>query len=94
MRFRRSKAHRGASCRDVAVVLQLYLDGYTDPSTTARVAQHLDDCRRCGMDRDVYVALKRALARRAVLDDEILARLRAFGEDLATGDAPEEAGHT
>jgi predicted anti-sigma-YlaC factor YlaD len=88
------RQRRGVSCRDVAVVLQLYLDGHTDPVTTARVTQHLDGCRRCGMDRDVYVALKRALARRAELDGETVSRLRAFGESLTAGGAIGEAGRS
>jgi anti-sigma factor (TIGR02949 family) len=87
-----SRRQRRASCRDVAKVLQLYLDGQTDPTTAARVRQHLDGCRRCGMDRDVYLALKRSLRRRAELDGNTITRIRAFGERLSSSGPAEEVG--
>lgn len=85
-RWLRRRAHRPLSCRQVGKVLQSYLDGAVDDLTTRRVAHHLEDCRRCGLEVEVYLAIKASLARS---EDEIppdtLDRLRAFGQDLAGG---------
>jgi anti-sigma factor RsiW len=72
-----------ASCREVAHVLQAYLDGQVDEVTARRVAVHLDACRRCGFEARTYLELKAALARHADrLDDDAVTRLRTFGEQL------------
>jgi anti-sigma factor (TIGR02949 family) len=78
-----------ASCRQVIRVLQAYLDGQTDEVTARRVANHLDACRRCGLEASTYQEIKAALARNATpLDPASLERLRTFGAALtATGDA-------
>lgn len=73
---------RPLPCHEVAAVLQTYVDGEADPSTTKRVRRHLRDCRRCGLERDVYLALKASLARRGDLDGDVLDRLRAFAANL------------
>lgn len=75
------------SCRQVAEVLQTYLDAELDEQTVRKVAAHLDDCRRCGLEAETYEALKVSLGRgRSGLTQEPVARLRAFGENLARGD--------
>jgi anti-sigma factor RsiW len=78
------------SCHQVGEVLQTYLDDELDAAAARKVAAHLEDCRRCGMEADVYEALKASLQRgpigQAALADEPVARLRAFGERLARGD--------
>ena len=66
-------------------VLQSYLDGEADPETTAMVAEHLEECRRCGLEASTYQAIKSALVASAVeleVDPEALARLRRFAEGL------------
>ena len=76
-----------ASCMEVMRVLQSYLDGHTDEVTTRRVANHLDACRRCGLEAATYREIKAALERRsAQLDPGALERLRTFGAHLAEGD--------
>ena len=73
-----------ASCMQVMRVLQSYLDGQTDQFTARRVANHLDACRRCGLEASTYREIKAALARQAVpVDETSLQRLRAFGSSLA-----------
>ena len=52
------------SCAEVAEVMQQYLDDESDDVTAGRVAAHLDDCERCGVEPDVYRDIKAALARR------------------------------
>lgn len=90
-------ADRPLTCREVGKLLQRYLDGHTDGHTTARVAEHLEDCRRCGLEANIYREIKTSLARQApTLPEATLARLRHFGERLATeGDAtdPSTNGH-
>lgn len=77
-------------CAKVNRVLQSYLDGETDETTARRVAAHLEECRRCGLEASVYREIHNALARRAKPDTEAVERLRAFGESLASDPA---AGH-
>ncbi|MGH3264491.1 MAG: anti-sigma factor family protein [Trebonia sp.] len=72
-----------ASCREVGRGLQAYLDGHTDELTARRIARHLERCRRCGMEADIYAAIKTALVRqRHALDPAAVARLRDFGAHL------------
>jgi anti-sigma factor RsiW len=69
---------------EVAVVLQSYLDGEIDDLVAHLVSEHLEMCRRCGLEADTYLAIKDAIARRATpVDGDTVDRLRAFGEQLA-----------
>jgi anti-sigma factor RsiW len=79
----------GASCMQVARTLQRYLDGDLDEPTRARVAGHLDVCRRCGLDAKAYRDIKTALAERGEdLPEEPMERLRAFAAELSSGNSP------
>ena len=81
----------GARCIEVGRVIQSYLDGALDADATAKVAQHLDACRRCGLTADDYRRLKSALNEAATpLPAEPLQRLRAFAADLAANDLRHE----
>ncbi|MEU3177256.1 zf-HC2 domain-containing protein [Streptomyces albidoflavus] len=79
----------------VARLLQSYLDGETDEASARRVAAHLEDCRRCGLEASVYQEIRSALARRTEPDSQTVERLHAFGtsllSDLPPGD--DDAGH-
>jgi anti-sigma factor RsiW len=90
--LRRSRvADRPLSCREVGKVLQRYLDGHVDDLTADKVAQHLEDCRRCGLELTVYEEIKASLARQSpVLSDAAVLRLRRFGEQLLGGDREPE----
>lgn len=75
-------------CREVAQVLQSYLDGELPPSKTHLVARHLEHCERCGIEADVYEEVKRSLAALATpVDRGAVQRLRLFARDLAEGEA-------
>ncbi len=74
------------SCHQVGKVLQTYLDNELDADARQKVASHLDDCRRCGLEADTYEALKESLQRSPILDEGPVARLRDFGERLARGE--------
>ncbi|MEV0961796.1 MULTISPECIES: anti-sigma factor [unclassified Streptomyces] len=80
--WRRSAGERRMNCLQVARLLQSYLDGETDEVTARRVAAHLEDCRRCGLEASVYEEIRGALSRRGTPDAEAVARLRIFGEAL------------
>jgi anti-sigma factor RsiW len=82
--LRRGGPGHAPSCREVGRLLQAYLDGQVDEVTTHRVAQHLEDCRRCGLEASTYRELKASLARSAPrLDRTAVERLRAFGASLS-----------
>lgn len=75
--------HRRLMCPEVARTLQSYLDGRVDDEWAARVAAHLEDCRRCGLKAQTYRDIKTALARRQPeVAPETLAELRSFADGL------------
>ncbi len=85
------KSRRMMSCRRVGEVLQAYLDGEVDEITSGRVAHHLEDCRRCGMELGVYTEIKTSLSRGGpTVDDAAVARLREFSRRLANCTAPDD----
>jgi anti-sigma factor RsiW len=88
--FRR--AHRPMSCAQVGKLLQFYLDGQLDPVRSARLRDHLEDCRRCGLEAATYDRLKATLAAQAepADGDPVLDRLRDFATRLAAGELPED----
>lgn len=51
-----------ARCHRVARALQEYLDGEVDPTMASAVAEHLEECRRCGLEDSTYLAIKTAIA--------------------------------
>ena len=82
-RSRFVRADRPASCREVVRALQSYLDGDVEPDFAERIHEHLEACRHCGLEADTYRRIKASLAaHRPEVDDDVLERLRAFGERL------------
>jgi len=80
---------RPMQCDEVGKLLQHYLDGHLDERRTVRLAAHLEDCRRCGLEANTYERIKSSLAeRRGSVPAESLARLREFGERIARGEEP------
>lgn len=76
-----------ARCYRTSRALQRYLDGEADGLTASRVAEHLEECRRCGLQASTYRAIKRALRTRGHDVDELaLRRLRSFHRSLAETD--------
>jgi anti-sigma factor RsiW len=76
-------------CRQVANVLQAYLDGEVDPATAHMVHDHLEECRRCGLEAHTYRAIKTAIpaakasTTRIEVDPQAIERLRRFAADLS-----------
>lgn len=76
---------RPLNCRAVGKLLQGYLDAEIPATEALRVAAHLEDCRRCGLEADAYRALITAVAKFAQpADEDRLERLRSFAEDLVS----------
>jgi predicted anti-sigma-YlaC factor YlaD len=75
-----------SDCRQVAKVLQSYLDGETEAPTSSMVAEHLEVCRKCGLEASTYLAIKTAIAASSPesrpVDEDAVARLRDFAEGL------------
>ena len=79
--FRRNRST--VSCREVGKVLQSYLDGDVEPDFAAKVAEHLDACRDCGLEAETYRRIIASLAgNRPAVDEQTIARLREFGQSL------------
>lgn len=79
-------------CLRTGRALQRYLDGETDEATARRVAEHLESCRRCGLQARTYQAISRSLHSGAgEANDLSLRRLRAFTRSLADRDGPDAA---
>lgn len=74
------------SCRQVGRLLQAHLDDELDAERTRRVADHLEHCRRCGLEAATYHAVRTSIARRRPIEPDVLARLQEFGARLAAGD--------
>jgi len=83
---RRTADQRLLNCKQVARVLQAYLNGDLDGFDAWRVTTHLEDCRRCGLEAATIREIKRALAGRYQPAPETVARLRAFCDDLLQGE--------
>lgn len=82
---RRLLRRRGTDldCREVGKVLQRYLDGDVDTDVAARIAAHLDDCRQCGLEYEIYARIKGSLTgHHEEIDMAAIARLRDFGRKL------------
>ena len=77
-------------CETVGKLLQRFLDGELDAPRSRRLAEHLEVCRRCGLDADAYTQVKDALARRGEVPPAIVARLQEFGRSLVHGDDPSD----
>jgi anti-sigma factor RsiW len=76
-----------ARCYRTSRALQRYLVGEADELTATRIAEHLKECRRCGLQATTYRAIKRALRGHDV-DELALRRLRSLNRSLAeTGGA-------
>lgn len=81
---RRNRAE--VDCKEVAKVLQSYLDNDIEEGFAAKIAEHLDACKDCGLELETYERIKASLAAKMPeVDPGALARLRAFGAQI-TGD--------
>ncbi|MGI9601629.1 MAG: zf-HC2 domain-containing protein [Acidimicrobiales bacterium] len=82
------RRRRKLSCRQVGRSLQQLLDHeIDDPERVARLQEHLDACRDCGLEAEAYRSLSDAIQRTgADASSPELQRLREFGARLAAGE--------
>lgn len=80
-------------CPEVARLLQRYLDEELAPARAAQVRAHLRDCRRCGLEAELYAQVKSAVGRRGVpLPDGSVERLRRFADALVSHEGADPRG--
>ena len=81
---------RGLSCDQVAEVLQQYLDKELEASQIPKVLKHLETCKDCGLEAEVYTKIKTSLiAHQQAPDVESMVRIRALAQELATSGIPD-----
>lgn len=78
-------------CHRVRQVMDAWLDGELPADQAHRVAAHLADCERCGVEAETCRRVKESLAAlapdlRPAPDPEALDRLRRFAEDLTSSE--------
>ena len=72
------------NCRDVALRLQSYLDEELDDDRMLQIEQHLADCVACGLEEEVYRAVKRDLKTlKSPSDSDAMDRLRQFSSRIS-----------
>ena len=74
-----------ASCREAGRLMQAVMDGQADPVTISRVMNHLEACRRCGLEAETYRAIKASIVAQfpVAVDPVAVASLAEFGRSLA-----------
>jgi anti-sigma factor RsiW len=78
-------SRRRLSCRRVARLLHSHLDGELDEERSQRIAAHLRDCRRCGLEAETYEAIRASIRHRLPIEHERVARLQDFAARLVAG---------
>ncbi len=70
-------------CREVGRVLQSYLDDNVEADFAGRIASHLEECKKCGLEARTYAKIKDSLGEtRPEIDPDAIERLRSFGTEL------------
>ena len=81
---------REMSCQQVEAVMQQYLDEELEASQVPKVLKHLEACKDCGLEAEMYTRIKDSLvSHREAPDADSMARIRALAEELATTGLPE-----
>jgi anti-sigma factor RsiW len=89
MKFLRRWTTGHPTCKEIAEVLQSYLDGEADTDTAARVAMHLSECNDCSFEAETLEKIKNALSRlRRETDLAALTRLEEYLREIREGEHP------
>ncbi len=73
----------GLNCLEVARILQSYLDAEPGKYSVESVANHLQECRRCGLEASDYRIMKASLASAGQsVPEDSLQRIREFTAKL------------
>jgi Putative zinc-finger len=86
---------REFDCKHIGPILQQYLDEQAghqlSQATREKVAAHLMKCVDCGLERETYLEMKKALSRREDPSPDTLARLRRFAETITDHEGDQQA---
>lgn len=87
--FRRNP---GMSCSQVEAVMQQYLDNELDPSEVPKVLAHLEACKDCGLEAELYTRIQSSLREHQQAPSaDSMDRIRALAQELAVNGPPEDA---
>lgn len=75
-------------CRQANALLQDYLDGHLDSAATDLLRTHLACCRPCGLEAEVYLRLRDALAAGHTAPPAAVRRLEEFADRLLDHNRP------
>ena len=79
------------SCQQVEAVMQQYLDNELDPAEVPKVIEHLELCKKCGLEVELYTRIKASLeAHQEAPSADSMDRIRALAHGLALNGPPEE----
>lgn len=82
--FARFRRRNELSCHQVALVLQQYLDAELEPAEVPKVLEHLESCRDCGLEAELYGRIKSTLrGHQQSPDAASVARVRKIAHELA-----------
>ena len=81
---------RGLTCQQVEAVLQQYLDEELEATEVPKVLKHLETCKACGLEAEMYTQIKSSLiSHQEMPSDDSMTRIRSLAEQLATSGIPE-----
>ena len=85
--FRRNA---GMSCQQVEAVMQQYLDNELDPAEVPKVLEHLEACKDCGLEAELYTRIQTSLRQHQEAPSaDSMDRIRALAQELALNGPPE-----
>ena len=74
------------TCGETLELLQQHLDGELPVEQARRVAEHLDHCRMCDEESDIYRQIKHAILTSGDVDPAVVLRLERFSERVGKGE--------
>lgn len=81
---------RGMSCQQVDEVMQQYLDRELDASEVPKVLEHLEACKDCGLEAELYTRIQNSLHEHQVAPSaDSMSKIRALAQELAVSGPPE-----
>ena len=85
----------GLTCQQVEAVMQQYLDNELDPDMVPKVLEHLEACRDCGLEAELYSRIQSSLREhQEAPSDDSMTKIRALAQELATNGLPPEDSET
>lgn len=89
--FARFLRRNDLSCQHVEKVMQEYLDNELDPAEVPKVLKHLETCRDCGLEAELYERIKTTLrGHQQTPDQASIDRVRNLAFELANSGLPSD----